>query len=201
MHLTHCHSLPTTVLTVAMLAAQSPPPTGAVANVGTVNQTQPGGPLGDQRIGAICAAQFYGANPSIGIGGVVPGGSIAWWSEAIHPTTQPATYHQAGITPVFFLVAPFAAATLQLPFAAPLHNRLFLPPLGTVILAAPWTQTLTTGGGGQVPAGGFDRWFLTLDVPNSPAFLGSVWASQAVRIDPSDLRLYFSDEHLVQVSN
>jgi hypothetical protein len=52
-----------------------------------------------------------------------------------------------------------------------------------------------------VPTGGFDRWFLTLDIPNQPSLLGSVWAAQAVRIDPSDLLLYFSDEHLVQVAN
>jgi hypothetical protein len=186
----------------AAAPAQSPPPTGATSTVGLSNQSQLGGPFGEQRIGAICAAPFFGPTATIGAGGVVPGGSIAWWSEALHPTLQPLTYHTAGTAPVFFLVAPFTFGSLLLPFAAPLHNRVFLPPAATVVAAAPWILPQASGGiGAVVPTGGFDRWFLTLDIPNQPSLLGSVWAAQAVRIDPSDLLLYFSDEHLVQVAN
>lgn len=186
----------------ALLGTQSPPPTGAVSTVGMANQLQLGGPAGDQRIGGICAPAFYRGSAPLGSGGVALGGSICWWSEAIHPNTSPLTLHAAGSCITLFLVAPFQFTSLPLPFAAPAHDRLFLPPQGTLVTPAPWTQVLTTGGGGAiVPPGGYDRWFLTVDVPNQPSLLGSVWASQSTRLDPSNLLFYFSDEWLVQVWN
>ena len=183
-------------------AGQSPPPTGPVTTVGTVNQLQTGGPLGDQRIGAFCAPAFFRGTAPVGAGGVALGGSICWWSEAIHPSLVPLTQQAAGTCFTFFLVSPFLFTTIQLPFAAPGHDLLFLPAQGTLTLSAPWTQTLTTGGGGAiVPPGGFDRWLLTLDVPFVSSLIGTVWASQSARLDPSNLLLYFSDEYLVQVWN
>lgn len=197
------HATATAALVLAhLLPAQSPPPTGIVATVGTTNQTQSGGPLGEQRIGGICAPTFFRSTAPIGAGGVALGGSICWWSEAIHPTMQPLTQHAAGTCITLFLVAPFFFTSVQLPFAAAGHNGLFLPPAATLILVAPWTQVLTVGGGGAViPPGGFDRWFLTVDVPNVPVLIGTVWASQSARIDPTNLQIYLSDEYLVQVWN
>jgi hypothetical protein len=93
---------------LTLLPAQSPPPTGAVSIVGTLNQPQTGGLLGQQRIGGICAPAFFRANSQIGAGGVALGGSICWWSEAIHPVLQPLTLHTAGSCIAFFLVSPFA---------------------------------------------------------------------------------------------
>jgi hypothetical protein len=181
-------------------AAQSPPPTGPVSVVGTVNQGQSGGPAGEQRIGAFCAPTAFRGTAPIGAGGVGLGGSICWWSEAIHPTATPLTQYAAGTCFVFFLVAPFQFSTTPFPGAAPGHDQVFVPPLMTLVLAPPWLQVLTSGGGGAaVPPGGYDRWLLTLDVPVNTALLGSVWASQALRLDPTTLQLYFSDEHIVQV--
>lgn len=185
---------------LTLLPAQSPPPTGAVSIVGTLNQPQTGGLLGQQRIGGICAPAFFRANSQIGAGGVALGGSICWWSEAIHPVLQPLTLHTAGSCITFFLVSPFAFSSLPLPIAAPGHDLVFVPPVSTLVLLAPWNQVLVTGGSGAiVPTGGYDRWFLTVDVPNQANLLGSVWAAQSARIDPTNLMIYLSDEHLVQV--
>ena len=184
------------------LPSQSPPPTGIVSTVGIPNQTQSGGPLGDQRIGAICAPSFYSSSAPLGGGGVMLGGSIAWWSEALHPTTQPLTLHAAGTCITLFLVAPFQFTSIPLPFAAPGHERLFEPPLQSVSVVAPWVTVLTTGGSGaMVPPGGYNRWFMTLDIPLLPSLLGSVWSGQSARIDGFDLQIYLSNEHLVQVWN
>jgi hypothetical protein len=181
------------------LAAQSPPPTGGVSVVGLTNQMQTAGPFGEQRIGAICAPQFYRSAAPLGAGGVGLGGSIAWWSEAINPTAVPLTLHAAGTALTFFAVSPFAFSSLQLPFAAPGHDLLFVPTTAFVV-AAPWTFVMTTGGGGAIiPPGGYDRWYLTLDVPLNPSLVGSVWAAQALRIDPTDLLIYLSNEYLVQI--
>lgn len=184
------------------LAAQSPPPTGPVSVVGLTNQMQSGGPFGDQRIGAICAPQFYRGTAPVGAGGVALGGSICWWSEAIHPTLTPLTLHAAGTCITFFALAPFQFSSFALPFAAPGHNLLFVPTSTAFLLSAPWTVQMSTGGGGAiVPPGGYDRWYLTLDVPVNTALLGSVWDVQAMRLDPTDGLLYLSHEHLVQVWN
>ena len=180
--------------------AQSPPPTGAVSVVGTTNQSQAGGPVGEQRIGAICAPGHFRGGAPIGAGGVALGGSIGWWSEAIDPTATPLTLHAAGTCFVLFLVAPFQFSTLPFPGAAAGHDQVFVPPLAAVAVVAPWVQVHTSGGGGAVvPPSGYDRWFLTLDVPGNPALLGSVWAAQAARFDPANLQLYFSNEYIVQV--
>lgn len=180
------------------LAAQSPPPSGPVSIVGTANQTQSGGPAGVQRIGAICAPAFYRAAAPVGQGGVGLGGSICWWSEALHPTTVPLTLHAAGTCITVFGVAPFLFTNIPLPFAAPGFHRLFVPPTA-LLLPAPWTQTLTSGGAAVIPPGGYDRWFLTVDLPNTTALVGTVWTAQAARIDPSNLLIYLSDEYIVQV--
>jgi hypothetical protein len=187
-------------LTAATATAQSPPPTGAVAVVGTVNQMQAGGTVGEQRIGAICSPPFFRPNSVVGVGGVAVGGSIAWWSEAIHPVLQPPTHHSAGTCITLFFVSPFSFSSVPLPLTAPNFNLLFVPPATAILVGAPWTQVHQTGGGGAiVPPGGFNRWFMTLDVPQLPALVGSVWTAQSMRLDPANLLLYLSNDYLVQI--
>lgn len=187
-------------LAAASALAQSPPPTGPVSVVGAVNQLQTGGVLGEQRIGALCAPAFHRPLAPVGAGGVGLGGSIAWWSEAIHPLLQPPTHHTAGTCITLFFVAPFAFSSLPLPLTAPGFGTLFAPPGASLLIGAPWTQVHQTGGGGAViPPGGFNRWYVTLDVPPLAALVGSVWMAQAMRLDPSNLLLYLSNDHMVQI--
>lgn len=200
LHPSFC-TLVVAALAAGLCPAQSPPPSGAVSIVGLTNQTQTGGAFGRQRIGAICAASFFRSAAPLGAGGVGLGGSIAWWSEALHPTTQPLTLHAAGTCFTYFMVSPFVLASVPLPFAATGFERLFESPALAVVTPAPWTQVLTSGGGAVVPPGGYDRWFLTVDIPLLPQLVGTVWSAQSVRLDGSNLQFYLSDEYIVQVWN
>jgi hypothetical protein len=161
------------------------PPATALIGVSTA---EPGAATstGDQRLFAYCAAASARTN---GVGfGVAINSTVYWSSTAEDPSGV--AYGPGNLAAMsLFILGPHTAVSSPVAGAAAGFD-LGLIDVGLSAVFSPFYYHAEDS---------VDVWSVELAIPNDPALVGTKWASQAFRLDPTNGLLYLSNLVAVEI--